>query len=310
MSDLHDCREAFARALAGEARQNERIVALANDSIGSSNLGGFGKEFPSRLFNVGIAEQDLVGIAAGLANGGKIPFACGAACFLTGRALEQVKVDLAYSKANVKLCGMSPGLAYGALGATHHAIEDLAWLRVLANLTIVAPADALETEQAVRAAARLDGPVYLRISRVPLPLVHDERYRFVIGRAALVHEGDNATIIACGTMVTRAVDAAALLAADGLSVAVVNMSTIRPIDRQAIAEAAARGPIVTVEEHSIYGGLGGAVAEVVATTQPVRMRMLGVPGAFAPTGPTAWLLEHFGLTPSGIRDATLELLRQ
>jgi transketolase len=309
MNAKEDCRIAFADALIGLAEADPRVVAVANDSIGSSNLKEFKRRFPGRLVNVGIAEQNLVGVSAGLAGAGKLPFACAASCFLTARALEQVKVDLAYSHHNVKVCGMSSGLAYGELGPTHHSIEDLAWTRAIADMTVIVPADPMETAQAVRAAASLDGPVFLRLSRMPVPAVHPAGYTFEVGRAALLRTGSDLTIIGAGVTVARALEAAALLEADGLSAAVLNLSTIRPIDREQVVEAAERGPIVTVEEHTVVGGLGSAVAEVVVTTQPVRMAMLGVPGVFAPTGSPEFLLEHFGLTAEGIRRSALSLMR-
>jgi transketolase len=311
MSGLHDCRDAFVRALEELAVRDPGIVALTNDSVGSTKLARFRQRFPQRFINIGIAEQNMVGIGAGLANGGKIPFICGASCFLTARALEQIKVDLAYSKANVKLCSTTSGLAYGGLGPTHHSIEDLAWTRVIPNLTVIVPADPIETDQAVRAAAALDGPVFLRISRMPVPQVHAADYQFRVGRAACLKNGSDVTLIANGIMVSRALEAAALLAEQGIAARVLNMATVRPIDRDAILEAAAQtAAIVTVEEHSVVGGLGGAVAEVVATSAPVHMRILGVPGVFAPTGSAQWLLEHFGLTPAGIRNAALEVLEK
>jgi transketolase len=219
-----------------------------------------------------------------------------------------VKVDLAYSRHNVKLCGMSSGMAYGELGPTHHSIEDLAWTRAIANMTVVVPADPIETAQAVRAAAAMDGPVFLRVSRLPVPTVHPADYAFEVGRAALLRPGSDVTLVAAGVTVAPALDAAGLLEADGISAAVLNLSTIRPIDRESIVAAATRGPIVTVEEHTVYGGLGSAVAEVVVTSRPVRMCMLGVPGVFAPTGSAPFLLEHFGLTPEGIRCAARSLV--
>ena len=304
-----DCRVAFAETLIALAEQDRRIVAVVNDSVGSSNLKEFKRRFPDRLINVGIAEQNLVGVSAGLASAGKIPFTCGASCFLTGRALEQVKADVAYSRHNVKLCGMSSGMAYGELGPTHHSIEDLAWTRALANLTVIVPADPIETAAAVRAAVATDGPFFLRISRMPVPTVTRE-HTFEIGRAVTLRQGRDVTIIAAGVTLGRALGAADLLSADGVHAAVMNLSTIRPIDRDAIAEAAARGPILTVEEHTVYGGLGSAVAEVVVTTNPVRMRLLGVPGVFAPTGSPEFLLDHFGMTPDGIRAAARELVRR
>jgi transketolase len=309
MTAKADCRVAFAEALVGLAEADSRIVAVVNDSVGSSSLEEFKKRFPERLINVGIAEQNLVGVSAGLASAGKVPFTCGASCFLTGRALEQIKADLAYSRHNVKLCGMSSGMAYGELGPTHHSIEDIAWTRAIANMTVIVPADPLETAQAVRAAAALDGPVFLRISRLMVPAVHAPDYAFRIGRAARLRDGSTVTIVAAGVMVSPALEAAALLQADGISAGVLNLSTVRPIDRDAIVDAALCGPIVTVEEHTIHGGLGSAVAEVVVSTHPVRMRMLGVPGVFAPTGSEEFLLEHFGLTPEGIRRAARDLVR-
>lgn len=308
MSELHDCRKAFAATLEELAVHDARVVAVCNDSVGSSNLTGFAKKFPERLVNVGIAEQNMIGIAAGLANGGRLPFVSAAACFLTARALEQIKADLAYSNANVKLCGMSSGMAYGALGPTHHSIEDLAWTRAIANMTVIVPADPVETAQAVRAVYAMEGPVFLRISRMGVPIVHGDDYQFEIGRAAKLREGRDITLIANGTLVPRALEAAELLAAQGIEARVLNMATVRPLDREAIIAAAQEtGGIVTAEEHTIYGGLGSAVAEVVVTTHPVPMRMVGVPGVFAPTGSTEWLFEHFGMTPAGIVAAALEL---
>jgi transketolase len=304
-----DCRVAFAETLIALAEQDRRIVAVVNDSVGSSNLKEFKRRFPDRLINVGIAEQNLVGVSAGLASAGKIPFTCGASCFITGRALEQIKADVAYSSHNVKLCGMSSGMAYGELGPTHHSIEDLAWTRAIANMTVIVPADPIETAAVVRAAAAADGPFFLRISRMPVPTVTAGVRPFEIGRAVTLRAGRDVTLVAAGVTVGRALEAAALLASDGVDAAVVNLSTVRPIDRDAIVDAARRGPIVTVEEHTIHGGLGSAVAEVVVTTHPVRMRLLGVPGVFAPTGSSEFLLDHFGITAAGIRSAALELLR-
>jgi len=310
MTTLYDCRDAFASTLEAIALEDPRVCVVANDSIGSSKVGGFAKRFPERLINVGIAEQTMVGVAAGLANAGKLPFVCGASCFLTGRALEQIKADVAYSEVNVKLCGMSPGMAYGELGPTHHSIEDLAWLRAIANLIVIVPADPIETEQALRFAAAHRGPVFLRISRMGVPAVHDSGYYFRAGRAWQLRAGSDITIIANGTVVARALDAAALLAVEGVDARVLNMATVRPIDRAAIIAAAREtGRIVTVEEHTIYGGLGSAVAEVVSTTYPVPMRMVGVPGVFAPTGSPSWLFEHFGITAAGIKAAALDLMQ-
>ncbi|MFL5589009.1 MAG: transketolase family protein [Ktedonobacteraceae bacterium] len=308
MTQLYDCRDAFENKLRELASEDQRIVAVVNDSVGSSKLNQFGQMYPVRLVNVGIAEQNMIGVGAGLANGGLIPFVCGASPFLTGRALEQIKADLAYSNANVKLCGMSSGMAYGELGPTHHSIEDMAWLRAIANMTVIVPADPVETAQAVEVAVSTAGPMFIRLSRLPVPIVHDPDYRFAIGKAALLRDGGDITLIANGVLVCQALAAAEMLAKEGVQARVLNMSTVRPLDNEAVQAAATEtGGIVTAEEHTVFGGLGSAVAEVVVSTHPVPMRILGVPGVFAPTGSASWLLEHFGLTAQGIFDAALEL---
>jgi transketolase len=305
---LYDCRDAFAATLEALAAEDDRVVAVCNDSIGSSKLGAFQKRFPDRLVNVGIAEQAMVGVAAGLANGGRRPFVSGASCFMTARGLEQIKVDLAYTNANVTVCAMSPGVAYGELGPTHHSIEDIAWLRPIDNLVLLVPADPLETEQALRAAAEHEGPVFVRVSRMGVPAVYTPDHRFRIGRAVRLAEGGDVTLVANGTMVSRALGAAAELREEGVAARVLSMPTVKPLDVDELVMAAEEtGAVVTVEEHSIRGGLGGAVAEALAAERPVPMRILGFPG-FAPTGSAEWLLDHFGLSAAGICRATLEFL--
>jgi transketolase len=306
-AQTYDCRKAFADTLIELAHADDRIVAVCNDSVGSSNLVGFREAFPDRLINVGIAEQDLVGVGAGLANGGFIPFVSAAAPFLTGRALEQIKADVAYSNTHVVLCGQSPGVAYGELGPTHHSIEDLSWTRAIDNLKVLVPADPNQTRAAVRWAVENPGPVYLRVPRFKVPEVTPEDAALEPGQAVLVSDGDDVTVIAVGTMVSRAVDAAERLRADGISARVINMPFVDPLDEATILEAAreTRG-IVTVEEGIVTGGLGAAVASLVAQHQPVPMRILGITG-FAPTGSTSFLLDHFGLTADGIASAAHEL---
>jgi transketolase len=300
---LHDCRDAFSDALLELMAADQRVVAVVNDSLGSTKVSRVAEAFPERVVNVGIAEQDLVGIGAGLANGGKIPFICGASPFLTARALEQIKVDAAYSGANVKLVGVSSGVAYGELGPTHHSIEDVAWTRAIDGLVVVVPADPLETRQAIRAAYELEGPIFVRTSRMPVPDVHPPDHELRLGRAALLRDGGDVTLVANGVMVSRALEAAAKLAAWGIEARVLNMSTVSPIDREAVIDAAHRTRgIVTAEEHIVRGGLGGAVAEVVVQERPVPMRILGFPG-FAPTGSIDFLLENAGLTSTAIAEA-------
>lgn len=308
---LHDCRDAFVAVLERLGAENPRVVAVCNDSVGSSKIGGFKSKFPERLVNVGIAEQNMVGVGAGLANGGMLPFVCGASCFLTGRALEQVKADIAYSNANVKLVGISSGMAYGELGPTHHSIEDFAWTRVLPNLPVIAPCDRVETAAAVEWAARHDGPVFLRLSRVGVPDLLPEGHVFHPGKANLLRDGDAVTLIANGTLTHRLMKAAALLATEGIEARVLNMATVRPIDVDAIIAAVRdTGAILTAEEHSVFGGLGSAIAEVVVRECPAPMQILGVPGIFAPTGSAEVLLDEFGMSPAAVADAAKVLIRR
>jgi transketolase len=306
-----DCRVAFAEELIALAEADERIVAVCNDSVGSSNLGAFAQRFPDRLVNVGIAEQDMVGVGAGLALSGFVPFVCGASPFLTGRALEQIKADVAYSQAPVILCGMSPGMAYGELGPTHHSIEDLSWLRAVADLAVIVPADPQQTREAVRWAAAARTPAFLRIGRFKVPEVTPADRTFALGRADTLREGTDATIIATGTAVSRSLAAAELLETSGVSTRVVNMATVAPLDEEVVRRAAAEtGAVVTVEEATTTGGLGAAVASVVVQSdRPVPMRILGVDRQFAPTGDTAFLLDHFGLSAAAIADGVREVVR-
>jgi len=303
MTALYDCRDAFVSTLVELAAADPRIVTVVNDSVASSKLGAFRDAFPERLVNIGIAEQDQVGVAAGLAGGGMIPFVSGAACFLTARAMEQIKVDLAYSKRHVVLCAQSPGVGYGELGPTHQSIEDIAWLRAIDGMTIVVPADPVETAAAVRWAASYDGPVFLRVSRNPVPAIHEESYEFVPGRSVRVRDGGDVTLVANGTVLWRAIAAAELLAAEGISARVLSMASVKPLDVDAIVAAAREtGAIVTVEEAIATGGLGGAVAETVVTEHPVPMAMLGFPG-FCTTGSSAYLIDKAGMSPEGIAAA-------
>lgn len=309
-TEVHDNRKVFAETLINLAQADKRIVVVCNDSVGSSNLVGFRTAFPDRLVNVGIAEQDMVGIGAGLANAGLVPFVCGAAPFLTGRALEQIKTDAAYSQFPIALCGISPGMAYGALGPTHHSVEDLSWLRPLPGLDIVVPADREETRQAVLIAARQEHPIYMRIGRTAVPDVNPVGAELRRGCWTVAREGRDATIIATGTLVSRALRAAEDLAADGLSVRVLNAAYIAPLDIDAIGAAAAEtGRIVTAEEANVAGGLGAAVASVVATSfRGTRMRIIGLRDEFAPTGSTGFLLDYFGLNAEGLAGAVREVI--
>lgn len=302
----YDNRTAFADELVQLARTDDRIVAVCNDSVGSSNLGAFRAEFPDRLINVGIAEQTMVGVGAGLASAGYIPFVCAAAPFLTGRALEQVKADVAYSQHPVILCGMSPGMAYGELGPTHHSIEDLSWLRALPGLDIIVPADRHQTRLAVRQAVAAPRPTFIRVGRHKVPDVSSPESTLARGTFQTARPGSDVTIIATGTLVSRALVAAEMLADHGLDARVLNAAYIAPLDRASVVRAANETrALVTAEEANTSGGLGAAVASIVAqlpvgARKPVRI--LGV-DRFAPTGSTDFLLEHFGLTSDGITRA-------
>lgn len=308
---LYDCRDAYSQALEKMAAADPRVCAIVSDSVSSTKLKPFSEKFPNRFVNVGIAEQNMVGVGAGLANSGMIPYVCAASCFLTARAMEQVKVDLGYSKSNVRLCGMSSGMAYGQLGPTHHSIEDLAWTRVIPNLSVVVPADPIETAAAMHYSLGHQGPMFLRISRMPVRAVHNEGFEFTLGKANTLREGNDVTLMANGVMVSRALDAAESLAQIGIHARVLNMSSMSPMDVDAVLDAArhTRG-IVTAEEALAAGGLGGAVAEILAVHHPTPMRILGVPGVFAPTGSAEFLLQHFGLTAEGIHNAALDLLAE
>ena len=308
---LHDCRGAYARVLTDIARADERLVVVANDSVGSSNLGAFREEFPTRLINVGIAEQNQVGVAAGLENGGKIPVVSCAGSFLSARATEQIKIDAAYSHRHMLLCAQSPGLAYGQLGSTHHSAEDVSIMRAIPDMTVIVPADPAETAGAVHwAYSELDGPAYIRVSRMKAPAIHGEDYVFT-PEAVTVRDGADLTIIANGTALHRAIEAADRLAADGVRARLLSIPVVKPLDEDAVLAAAREtGRIITVEEGAVKGGLGGAVAELTADRCPVPVRRLGVPDEFAPTGSEAWLMDHWGVSAEGVIAAARGLMAQ
>lgn len=310
-SQLFDCRDAYSKALEEMAARDSRVCVVVNDSLSSAKMKEFKTKRPDRFVNVGIAEQNMIGVGNGLANSGMVPYLCGAGCFLTARGMEQIKVDMAYSKANVRICSMSPGMAYGQLGPTHHSIEDLAWMRVLPNLALIVPADPIETTAMMHYSLEHVGPMYLRIARAPVRKVHSENYEFKLGKAVVLREGGDVTLMANGVLVARALDAAEMLARKGIEARVLNMSSVKPIDREAIVKAAreTRG-IVSAEEALAAGGLGGAIAEVLALEHPAPMRMLGMPDTFAPTGTSDFLLDHFGISAEGMTKAALELVQR
>lgn len=304
------CRKAFTDELLALAKEDPSIFALATDSRGSVTLGDFAKALPGQFVECGIAEQDAVGIAAGLASLGLRPFVCGPASFYSMRSAEQVKVDVAYSHMNVKIIGVSGGVSYGALGATHHSVQDVALMRAIADMVVILPADARQSAAMTRALAKDDRPTYVRMGRGAVPDVYGEDAPFEIGRANWLREGGDVALVACGEMVHPARAAADLLAQQGIHASVLDMHTIKPLDTESLIRAARTGAVVTIEEHSVRGGLGSAVAEFLIQNAPVRMRILGLPDEVLFTGKSSDVFEHYGLTPQGIAKQAAELLER
>lgn len=297
-------RKAFTETLLELAHQDPTIFALATDSRGSVTLGDFADQLPDQFVECGIAEQDAVGIAAGLANAGLRPFMCSPASFIAARAVEQVKVDVGYSQMNVKLIGVSGGISYGALGATHHSTQDVALMRTIPGLQVILPADRWQMMACTRALAASKEPAYVRIGRGACPDVYSERHaKFTIGKANKLRNGKGLAIIACGEMVSPALEAAKQLDA-----AVYDMHTIAPIDQHAVLEASSLGNVLTVEEHCVCGGLGSAVAEILCQERPTKMRILGLPNASLYSGTSDEVKQHYGLDVNGILKAARELI--
>ncbi|HWR06397.1 transketolase family protein [Sporomusa sp.] len=294
-------RDAYGEALKDLGERNKNVVVLDADLSKSTKTNVFAKAFPDRFFNVGIAEQNLMGTAAGLAAAGKLPFVSTFAMFATGRAFEQIRNSICYPKLNVKIAATHAGLTVGEDGASHQSVEDIAIMRAVPNMTIIVPADAVETKQAIDFAAEYQGPVYIRLGRAAVPDIFGEAYEFRLGKAALLTDGVDVTIIACGIMVAPARHAAEQLISQGISARVLDMATIKPIDKEAIIAAARdTGAIVTCEEHSIIGGLGGAVAEVLVESFPVPMERVGVMDTFGESGTPGDLLKKYNLTEDAI----------
>ena len=303
-------RMAFGDALLDAAATNQRVVALSADTQDLIPTRAFKERFPERFVEVGIAEQNIIGVAAGLATAGLIPAACGYAPFLTARSMEQVRNDVAYANLHVVIAAAASGISLGVSGGTHHALEDIALMRSLPHMTVIVPADGDEAYAAGLAALELDGPVYVRLGgRLDEPAVSDPSRPFELGKAVELHPGNDVTLIACGSMVVQALQAARTLEGEGVGARVLNMHTIKPFDTQAVLRAAAetRG-IVTAEEHHLTGGLGGAVAELLAVEHPTRMRMVGMPDTFAEVGPTGPLRAQYGMSADHIVAAARALL--
>ena len=294
-------RDAYGQALAELGAINDKVVVLDADLSKSTKTNDFKKLFPERFFNIGIAEQNLMGTAAGFAATGKIPFASSFAVFAVGRAYDQIRNSIAYPRLNVKIAATHAGLTVGEDGGSHQMLEDIALMRAVPNMTVIVPADGVETRQAVLAAAAYDGPVYIRLGRPKVPVLFGEDYEFEIGKGVVLRDGSDVTLVATGIMVSKAVEAAETLAAEGINAAVVNISTIKPLDDALlIAMAQKTGAVVTCEEHNIYGGLGSAVAEVLVENCPVPMTRVGVEDSFGESGLPDQLLEKYRLTVDNI----------
>lgn len=302
-------RGACTKTMLELAREDATIFAVATDSRGSVTLTDFADELPEQFVECGIAEQDAVGIAAGLATAGLRPFVCGPACFYSLRSAEQVKVDVGYSHTNVKIIGVSGGVSYGALGTSHHATQDIALMRAIPNIEVYLPSDSRQMEQMVRYLAKSDEPAYVRMGRGAVPVIYEEgQTAFIPGKANCLRKGDKAAIIACGEMVFHALQAAELLAAEGIELSVYDMHTLRPLDEEAVLEAAETGLVITVEEHNINGGLGGAVAQILAQKKPTRMLVLGLPDDNIYSGTSDEVFAYYGLNGQGIAAKVREAL--
>lgn len=307
---MEACRKSFTDTLLELARADKDIIAVTTDARGSVTLGDFAKELPEQFVECGIAEQNAVGISAGLAHSGKKVFVCGPACFYVARSLEQVKVDLAYSQNNVKILGVSGGVAYGALGATHHSLHDIAVMRTFPGMNIVLPCDARQTRKLVKLLVDYPEPVYVRVGRAAVPDVYvNDDFEFTLGKANVLLEGNDLTIIGTGETVYHAYQAGLKLHDEGVGARVLDMSSLKPYDKEAILKAASEtGRILTVEEHSQFGGLGGIVTETLSE-YPVPVKILGIPDENVVHGTSSEIFAHYGLDAEGIYRAALEFLK-
>ena len=301
-------RAAYGHVLKTEVYKNPNVVVLEADLGNATKSNAFKEVAPERYFNMGISEQGLIGTAAGFAAAGKIPLASTFAVFATGRAFEQVRNSVCYPKLNVKICATHAGLTVGADGGSHQAIEDISLMRTLPNMTVINPADAKEAEAAVLAAIDYQGPVYIRLGRAETKDIHDDSYHFEWGKAEVLRQGSDVSIFATGIMTAKALDAAETLAKQGVQAEVINVHTIKPLDEETvIASAKKTGKVVTAEEHSIIGGLGSAVAEVLARQCPTKQAFVGVQDSFGESGSPNDLLEKYGLTTEAIVKAAVRL---
>lgn len=303
--------EEFGDTLLELGRQNRNILVVTSDSRGSGKLVPFGQALPDQMVEVGIAEQNLVGISAGLASTGKKVFAVSPACFLTTRGLEQIKNDVAYSDHPVKVIGISAGVSYGALGSTHHSLHDYAALRAINNIDIVAPADNFETREVIKAAVNHPRPIYIRFGKKPMYQLYRPNTKFEIGKAIILTSGSEVTFVATGEPVAQALTAAQILADEGISCQVISMHTIKPLDQDTLLQAARDTKVmITVEEHSVFGGLGSACAEIlVQKSVCTPFKIVGIPDEHTVTGSQSEIYEHYGISPQGLANTARHLLR-
>jgi transketolase len=304
--------EVFSQTLVDLARDNDRLYVVCSDSRGSGKLVPFAEALPDRVIEVGIAEQNLVGISAGLASTGKHVFAVSPACFLTARALEQIKNDVCYSDNPVKLIGISAGVSYGALGSTHHSLHDIAALRAIHNIDLIIPADNFETQAAIRAAIELPNPVYIRFGKRPMPHLHRTGETFIVGKAIRIREGTDLAFLASGETVYHAVLAAMELEKLGINAGVTSVHTVKPLDQSAVLHAAEScGHVITVEEHSVNGGLGEACAGLLLQHGlPVKYKIVGIPDEYTVTGSQPEIFKHYGISAEGLKQSALQLLNR
>lgn len=294
-------REAYGEALVELSKRNKNVVVLDADLSKSTKTAEFQKVCPERFFNIGIAEADMIATAAGLATCGKIPFVSTFAIFAAGRAYEQIRNSVAYPKLNVKIAATHAGITVGEDGATHQSIEDISLMRSIPNMVVINPSDDVETKYAILQAAEYEGPVYIRLGRMAVPTIHDEHYKFQLGKGEILKSGNDVAIIATGIMVSMALEAAEELKKYGIDAEVINIHTIKPIDKKLIISSAKKtGKIVTAEEHSIIGGLGSAVCEVLSQEYPTKVKMIGINDRFGQSGKPKDLLKEYGLTTQNI----------
>jgi transketolase len=304
------CRKAFTQTILGEAKNNPDIYVVTSDARGSVTLDEFAEKLPNQFVEVGIAEQNAVGVGAGIALAGKNVFVCGPACFYSARSLEQVKVDVAYSRTSVKIIGVSGGVSYGALSASHHSLHDIAVMRIFPDMHVYIPADRFQTEKLTSYLAHSDESAYVRMGRNAVPDVYTANDTFTFGKGKVLTEGQDVAIIATGETVYHALQAEKELQTKGIKAMVIDMHTLKPLDEELIISAAIKtGHVLTVEEHSIFGGLGGAVAEVISQNYPVKMKILGIPDENVINAKPLEIFEYYGLTASKICRSALELLK-